>query len=229
MRIGTWNLGTPRSASPKEIERRLARQVRFMARENCDIWLLTEVPLKFTMAPGEPTFSDEMSPFGVKAYAAVWARDGLNRLDPIHDAAAFATVDDLRVCSCVFPWSRAPLPEWPDKAADRPLVTEMAIRRVGEGLDHGADLVWGGDWNQTLHGRITTKPGRNALSKLLPALGLKVPTAVLAHTRNGGYCSIDHIAVPDSWNVTTASRLVGRFEGGSRLSDHDAYVIEVER
>jgi hypothetical protein len=106
---------------------------------------------------------------------------------------------------------------------------QMAIDRVAEGLDHGSDLVWGGDWNQTLHGRVITQAGGDALSKRVGVLGLKVPTAVLAHTRDAGWCTIDHIAVPDSWNVTSASRLVARSENNTRLSDHDAYVVEVER
>ena len=229
MRIGTWNLGTRRKASPQAIERRLAQQVRFMAREDCDVWLLTEVPFKFTMAPGARTFSKEMNSERTKAYAAVWAKGGLKKHEPIHEAAAFATIGDIRVCSCVFPWNSAKLSEWPDKAADRASVTEMAIGRLRDGLGHGSELVWGGDWNQTLHGRVTTTAGRKALIELIPTLGLKVPTALLAHTDDRGYCSIDHIAVPDGWNVITASRVVARSERNTRLSDHDAYVIEVER
>lgn len=127
------------------------------------------------------------------------------------------------------PWNAVPLSEWPDKAADLEAVTEMAIDRLRDGLDHGTDLVWGGDWNQTLQGRVATKIGQKALSALISTLGLKVPTAVLAHTDGGGYCSIDHIAVPNNWNVTTVSRLVGSSERNTRLSDHDAYVVEVER
>jgi hypothetical protein len=229
MRIGTWNLGTRRDASPSAIERQLARQVKFMAREDCDLWLLTEVPLEFEMAPGASAFSEDMKPGGVKMYAAVWAKDGLKRLDVIHEAAAFAQFGDLRVCSCVLPWPSMCLEEWPDKHTERAVVTQMAIHRVGVGLDHGTDLVWGGDWNQTLHGKITTKPGRRALSGLIAALGVKVPTAQLAHTDGGAYCSIDHIAVPNSWNVTACGRLVARGDDDKRLSDHDAYVIEAER
>jgi hypothetical protein len=229
MRIGTWNLGTPRGASPQTIERRLAEQVRFMARENCDVWLLTEVPFTFEMALGDTTFSKQMNPDGTKAFAAVWAKGGLKELDSIHEAAAFATVGDLRVCSCVFPWNRVPLVEWPDEAADVAAATEMAIDRLRDGFDHGSDLLWGGDWNQTLQGRVTTVVGRKALSALISTLALKVPTAALAHTDGGGYCSIDHIAVPNNWNVTTVSRLVGKSERNTRLSDHDAYVVDVER
>ena len=56
-----------------------------------------------------------------------------------------------------------------------------------------------------------------------------MPTAHLAHTEGGGYCSIDHIAVPNTWNVTACARLVARGDDNERLSDHDAYVIEAER
>lgn len=37
--------------------------------------------------------------------------------------------------------------------------------------------------------------------------------------------SIDHIAVPDNWTITSAERLLVP----SRLTDHDAYVIDVQK
>ena len=77
--------------------------------------------------------------------------------------------------------------------------------------------------------RSPPNPDEEALSELIAALGVKVPTAQLAHTEGGGYCSIDHIAVPNSWNVTACARLVARGDDNERLSDHDAYVIEAER
>ena len=52
-------------------------------------------------------------------------------------------------------------------------------------------------------------------------LQLKVPTTDLLH--RGDYCNaIDHVGVPNLWNVKSAERI--RADG---LSDHDAYVVEV--
>lgn len=40
-------------------------------------------------------------------------------------------------------------------------------------------------------------------------------------------CSIDHIAVPNQWRVGSASRRVAETDD-RRLSDHDAYVIDLD-
>lgn len=52
-----------------------------------------------------------------------------------------------------------------------------------------------------------------------------MPTAELAH-RIPGLLSIDHIAVPTSWDVEHAARTVAEADD-ARLSDHDLYTIEV--
>jgi len=57
-------------------------------------------------------------------------------------------------------------------------------------------------------------------------LKLKVPTEGLPHRLESCGFSIDHIAVPTGWNVKSAERIVAESEG-KRLSDHDAYVVEV--
>ena len=41
-----------------------------------------------------------------------------------------------------------------------------------------------------------------------------------------GLLAIAHIAVPKTWTVATVERHSALFDGG-RLSDHDAYVVEV--
>lgn len=114
MRIGTWNMQGKSDS----------RQLQFMAREDCDVWLLTEVSDTFAMAPGTTIFSDAMSPG--RAWAAVWARDGLDGMPSIHQAAALAKVGELRVCSCVLPW-RAARSTWPDEGRDLASITATAI------------------------------------------------------------------------------------------------------
>jgi hypothetical protein len=217
MRIGTWNM-QGKSES---------RQLEFMAREDCDVWLLTEVSEALAMLPGSMVFSDAMS--AGKAWAAVWARDGLDALASIHQAAAVATVGELRVCSCVLPW-RAARSTWPDEGPDLEGITRTAIGRVQVGLTQGSgqDVVWGGDWNCALEGpdHVGTTAGRALLNASMTKLGLKASTSGLGH-RDRGMCSIDHIAVPSGWKVGATCRLVAETETG-RLSDHDAYVIDVE-
>jgi hypothetical protein len=87
--------------------------------------------------------------------------------------------------------------------------------------------VWGGDWNHALTGREYTgsATGRASVLAALEALELQVPTRELPH-RVEGLLSIDHIAVPASWQVEDAYRIVAA-DAGKRLSDHDAYVVSV--
>lgn len=229
LRIGTWNLNT-KKATPRQIALRLD-QTRFMEKQDCDIWLLTEVPRSFEMQPGTVTFSQAMGGAADKAFAAVWGRTGAAELPEIHAAAAFAKVGDLRVCSCVLPWHAAPSQSWPVKG-DLATIIDEAISGLRDGLSDGLeDLVWGGDWNQALEGtdHVGTAAGRSAVLALLKTLDLTAPTTGLdKHTVKGEHRSIDHIAVRNHWKAGVATRVIAENAGG-RLSDHDAYILEVDR
>lgn len=85
-------------------------------------------------------------------------------------------------------------------------------------------LIWGGDWNHELEGRLYAGSvgGRRCIAKAVRALGLQVPTTQLEH-REGG-TSIDHIAVPASWPVANPNRIVCE----KRVSDHDMYWVDVD-
>lgn len=85
------------------------------------------------------------------------------------------------------------------------------------------DVVWGGDWNHSLQGKehAGSIGGRRHIQETLRQLALQAPTANLLH--RGDYCnSIDHIAIPKSWEIKSAIRI-----DAQGLSDHDAFVIEV--
>ena len=229
LRIGTWNLNAKKVTRKQSALR--VDQARFMEVQNCDIWLLTEVPRDFAMEPGDTTFSDgEMEGDADKAFAAVWARGGVEKLDEVHATAAFAKVGDLRVCSCVFPWRAAQSQGWPVKG-DLATITLEAIGCARDALAGGSgDLVWGGDWNLALEGRddVGTPAGRSAVLDVVETLKLTVPTAGEDHTLGGGHRSIDHVAVPSHWAQGVATRVLAENADG-RLSDHDAYVVAVER
>ena len=210
----------------------LKHQLDFMAQVDCDIWLLTEVPYTFrtVSAPGSTLLSDTMDRTH-KAWAAVWAKDGVEDLAPIHEAAALAGVAGRRVCSCLLPPPALPVSEWPDAVPYGESIMQAAIARVRTGLSDGAgDLIWGGSWNVALQGdgAETADADGLALSEAAGALGLAVPTAGLQHTDEQDGRSVDHIAVPSGWSVGAAARLVARGEDGERLSPHDAYVVEVD-
>jgi endonuclease/exonuclease/phosphatase family metal-dependent hydrolase len=130
-------------------------------------------------------------------------------------------------CSCVLPW-RAAGAWWPEEdIGDVAGMTKAAIERLGAGLSAAAgSVVWGGDWNHALRDSeyAGTHDGREAIGKLVTKLGLRVPTEHLAHAKPG-LLSIDHIAVPTTWDIAGCRRVVAVADG-RRLSDHDAYVLD---
>ncbi len=84
-------------------------------------------------------------------------------------------------------------------------------------------VIWGGDWNQPLTGSLAgfTRAARVSILTALDCLTLQVPT-VSQPSRHQPQCSIDHVAVPQSWTIRAADHVaVDR-----RLSDHDAYWVE---
>ena len=88
-------------------------------------------------------------------------------------------------------------------------------------------LVWGGDWNHALTGKeyAGSIGGRRAVMAALDGLGLEATTTDLPH-RIDGLFTIDHLAVPSGLRAQ-ASRVEAAHEG-KRLSDHDAYVVDVD-
>ncbi len=63
------------------------------------------------------------------------------------------------------------------------------------------------------------------LKSAINQLGLQVPTASLTH--QDGSDAIDHIAIPASWDVISAEAISAAIGLRGRISDHDAYVVEV--
>ena len=90
-----------------------------------------------------------------------------------------------------------------------------------------APTVWGGDWNHAMAGRdwSGSKQGRRSLLEAVDQLGLQLPTADSPHQIEG-LLSIDHIAVPAEWSVLEVEHRPA-LVGGAKISDHDAYVVEV--
>jgi hypothetical protein len=155
-------------------------------------------------------------------WAAIFASlEVIPQPDP-HPASAMVLLDDFRVVSSVLPrrgcgssWEGATLEE-------KMSVTLSPLREVIDGK-----TVWGGDWNQALEGRdyVGTPGGRYEILDLVTSSELSVPTAPLG-SASRGHRSIDHIAVPINWDVAGVRRL-GAAAEGTRLSDHDAYVVTV--
>lgn len=213
VRIGTWNL------QGRWDERHLAHIVAM----RCDVLLLTELPERVDVpGMGLHTTSAPMAPR--RRWAGVASRQPQRALADPHGATAMVEIDGLRVCSSVLPWrscgSRDP---WRGSTT-----AEKTAHAVGD-IGAAAPTVWGGDWNHAMSGRewSGSQHGRLSIQEALDGLGLQVPTASAPHQIDG-LLSIDHIAVPAAWKVLVDEHHPATF-CGARISDHDAYVIEVDR
>lgn len=161
-----------------------------------------------------------------RRWAGVFTKAPLEPLADPHPATAAGISDGTTFWSSILPWRSAGEREiWPGtKHADW-------TRHTIAGLQVAVPttpLVWGGDWNHALSGRehAGSAAGRDAIRSAVGDLDLQVPTAPLEH-RSPGLLSIDHIAVPCTWTVKSAIRVVAE-GGGARLSDHDSNVVEVD-
>ncbi len=216
MRIGTWNLEGRWSANHSQL----------LKKEACDIWLLTEVPTAFGLDGGALYRSAPMTE--TKSWAAVWSNGDAVPSPSPHPAAATAVLDGILLCSCVLPW-RSARRWWP--AGDTGDVVGMTTAALGRlrarMLEAPGAVVWGGDWNHALHEREVagTYHGRAEIGKLRFELRLQIPTEYMPHAK-AGLLSIDHIAVPVAWHLTDCRRVVAT-AAGKRLSDHDAYIVDI--
>jgi endonuclease/exonuclease/phosphatase family metal-dependent hydrolase len=223
MRIGTWNL-----------DGRWGRgHIDLLQGHHCDVWLLTEVSPKAVGADGTiASFRSHLSKglMGRKQHwAAVLARGTFTPVPDPHRASAVAVIDGLTFCSTILPWAgchRCPGHPWVGYSLGA--MTKVTIDDLLKALP-ASGLVWGGDWNQNLAGGreyVGSASGRAKLQAAVESLHLQVPTAALPYRSGSGRHTIDHIAVPAAWRVGHAVAVTAE-AGGKRLSDHDAYVVEV--
>lgn len=214
VRVGTWNM-----------EGHLdQRHSDLLDAQDCQVWLLTEVPVG-TEVRGLSCRATSALIKPDRYWAAVYAAEG-EALPSPHPANAVARLPDGWTCaSSVLPWrGSGRTPPWSGETHEECMRTTLeAVEPV---LPEG-DLVWGGDWNQALQGEehAGSKAGRRALTETLTRLGLHVPTATLGHPLPGLF-TIDHVAWAGT--VTSARQVVAEVDG-ERLSDHDAYVVDLVR
>lgn len=211
MRIGTWNLEG----------RWDSRHQALIDRMDCDVLLLTEVSERVALEAHEMHASESLMA-ARRRWSAVASRIGLEPLPDPHGASASALADGMQVCSSILPWrSCGDRPPWHGSTTAERTVHALAA------IEPSRPTVWGGDWNHALAGREWTGSvaGRRALLDTVTRLGLQVATAAQPHQVEG-LLSIDHVAVPRQWEVAGVER-IRAFADGARLSDHDAYVVEV--
>ena len=213
MRIGTWNLAGRWS------DERLS----LLLGMDCDVLLLTEVSERLAV-PGHALHVGEATMAARRRWAGVLVRgDDLTALGDPHPASAMATSGGWTFCSSILPWRSCGDAPW--RGARHVDKTEATVATLLTSLPT-TRLIWGGDWNHALTGReyAGSVGGRTHIVEAVEHLGLQVPTAQLAH-QMPDLLSIDHIAIPKEWQVVSADRHSAA--GPPRLSDHDAYVVEV--
>lgn len=212
MRIATWNLEgkwTPR-------HHWLVRSLR------ADLLLLTEVA-ESVEVPGLSIHFTEAEMQPGRRWAAVAANARLRPLPDPHGATALAEVDGLRIASSILPWRNSGgAPPWTGE--DQGSRTAAAVAAI----ENAAPIIWGGDWSHELAGRLYagSRDGRTSILGALDRLGLSAPTDVLPHPVADAH-SINHVAVPAFWAVASVERVSANVDG-VELSDHDAYVVEIE-
>jgi endonuclease/exonuclease/phosphatase family metal-dependent hydrolase len=214
VRIGTWNLAGRWTPAHESLLRDL----------DCDVLLLTEVSERLELSGYHAHLSTELMA-ARRRWAGILSRDELVPMPDPHPASAMARVEGLTFCSSILPWrSCGAGAVWIE--GNHAAKTEHAVACLLAALPT-SDLVWGGDFNHALRGREWTGSigGRSSITAALAKLNLQVPTTDLPHQIEG-LLSIDHVAVPQEAAVNAAEHVSVRLESG-RLSDHDAYVVQL--
>ena len=187
----------------------------------CDVLLLTEVSERVEL-PGYDLHLGRLLMMPKRRWAAVASRLSMRPMPDPHGASAMAELEGLRLCSSILPWRSCGTQDpWAGATTAEKTIAAVAA------VEAAAPAVWGGDWNHARSGREWTGSvaGRRSVFESVERLGLQVPTAISPHQIED-LLSIDHIAVPKSWVVTSTQRHRA-FVGESRISDHDAYVVGV--
>ena len=213
VRIGTWNLAGRWTPDHEALLLGL----------ECDVLLLTEVSER-VVVPGYSLHLGQALMAPRRRWAGVASRAPLAPLPDPHPASAMAVGDEWTYCSSILPWRGAGSRE-PWVGSRHAEWTAACVAGLLEHLTTDR-LVWGGDWNHALSGREWSGSiaGRRTITDALEKLDLTVPTADLPHHIEG-LLSIDHVAVPR--DIPAQATAVDVTRDGRRLSDHDAYVVDL--
>ena len=127
--------------------------------------------------------------------------------------------------SSVLPWRSCGASWEGSTLAEKMSVVLSALR---EHVDEAT--LWGGDWNQALEGRdyVGSADGRKEILALLTGCTARCADGHSGSCGERASLHRPHRRSPSDWDVTGVQRLEAAVEG-HRLSDHDAYVVEVKR
>jgi hypothetical protein len=253
LRIGTWNL----EKYPLPTSDKGACVTAFLHQERADIWLFTEVNAGWATSHGRLVTSPARS-YGREQdrWAGIQTRlpitqlmDGGEGPAAAEEALCLARVElpdsagssSVLVACSVLPWGGAGQywPGLPPKFLNdqAEFVLGHHAARIHAARNEGEPVIWGGDFNQQLRptppervafGTAGTVPGIARLLAAFDRFELQVLTADAEHLDPAAW-AIDHLAVSRSM-VRQVAATVKRptCPDGRRLSDHAAYIAEIE-
>jgi hypothetical protein len=241
VRIGTWNL----KLCPTSESVRGQAIASWMEAQAAGIWFLTEVHRDWAPQVGRLEVSP---PRGVAPENKRWA--GIQTALPLRELRTASDLQHageeglclarlvldggstvLAACS-VLPWRGAGqywrgLPA--GQLAEFGHVLDHHVARIHAERADGEPLIWGGDFNQPLHGPFhgATTTGAALLREAFAKLDLVALTEHSEHL-NPKTFAIDHLAVSRDLAVEGPLAAVHRpaWDGG-QLSDHAAYTAEI--
>lgn len=211
VRVATWNLEG----------RWTPRHDWLVGSLRADVLLLTEVLAEIEI-PGLHIHLTEGEMQPGRRWAAIGTVAPPRPLPDPHGATALVEVAGIPIASSVLPW-RSSGGGSPWSGHNQGSRTTAAVTSI----ETTAPVVWGGDWNHELTGRLQagSQDGQVSILRAIDRLGLSAPTASSQHPLPGAR-SIDHVALPAPWTVISVERVSGIVDGVA-LSDHDAYVVEI--
>ena len=172
---------------------------------------------------------------------APWAAEESLCLARIHLPEGFGAGTVLVACS-VLPWGGAGKywPGLPEKYLNdqQAFVLSHHLDRIERAWDEREPIIWGGDFNQELvplsqdrrqagYRLAGTAAGVDRLRAAFGRFGLRATTEHVEHL-NLGAPTIDHLAVSEPFAAAEARVHRPHYADGRLLSDHAAYVAELD-
>ena len=247
MRFGVWNLKlAPNPNWPR------GRQMLELAQEcDVDVWLFTEVhsawvlPGYMAAISGPRSAGPDRKRWSGIACRAAFDLTPVPIVDPgpadeglclARIPATDPQLPQLLVACSVLPWSGT-LSGWPSLhspgqpngfSARFRSVTEAHAERISSARQVDEVIIWGGDFNQSLSGRIMgSRANRAVLMSALEYLDLTALTDDARHLLEDA-CTIDHVAVSSGWPKSSSVTVFTRSDDARQTSDHALYLVDID-
>jgi hypothetical protein len=241
MRIATWNIERRRQNSNND-----ADYVAAISKLDADVIIVTEPGSDFSSGCGSEVFSPNKRPGGRRneswiAIVGEGLEANVGPKIPYQHLATAASLETsgrgIAVYGSVLPWNaaRSQAPDvYGTETRTFDQVFDLALRQQVEEIEFlqvefGQDNVfWAGDFNHSLIGSLRgfSRHARAAIQDTLDCLGMVAANRESEHAQPGA-CAIDLICGPQGLDYAIAESSMPMHHDGRSLSDHRAYVVEV--